>query len=80
MATRPSPNIAQKVQRQPQVLPIAVPIGHADDAGHRQPGKDERDGHAALVFAHQPDGDHHGDAEIGAVRHRDGDAEEQHRQ
>ncbi len=27
MATRPSANIAQKVQRQPQMLPIAVPTG-----------------------------------------------------
>ena len=27
VATRPSPNIAQNVERQPQTLPIAVPAG-----------------------------------------------------
>ena len=51
----------------------------ADDAGNREAGEDQGDGHAALVFAHQADRHHHGDAEIGAVRDRDGDAQQKHR-
>ena len=37
------------------------------------------DRHAALVLAHKADRNHHGDAEIGAMRYRNGNAQKQHR-
>ena len=52
--------------------------GNAEDVGHGEPGQDQGHGHSALFLAHQPDRHDHGDAEIGAMRHRDGDARDQH--
>ena len=41
-------------------------------------GQDQSHRHSALFLADEPDRHDHGDAEIGAVRHRDDDAGEQH--
>ena len=79
VATRPSTNIAQKVERQPQRLPIAVPAGTPMMLETVRPASIDGDRHAALLFRHQADRHDHGDAEIGAVRHRDREAQQQHR-
>lgn len=77
VAIRPSAPTAQKVARQPSALPMRRAAGHAENVGNGQAREDQRHGKAALLGRDEPDSHDGGNAEIGAVHHRDQHARRQ---